>query len=250
MRSRHLLTRAALALASASLGLAVTPASAQDGQMPPWLDVAIVQVKPASVPAFEDLMRDFLHARREAGLPTGQVFQVVLGNANEYHFVAPVQSIAAGMQSAPPMSEVEWATWIARIMGTVDSVKFFYAATYPQHGVAPPENAAEPTMMLLRKVNVTQGKEAEYEAWVAEQYMPAFRETNPLGHVMSRGVYGDSLQHYYHAYPIAGPADLDGADPLLGVLGQRRYDQVFDELDGIITDHEMVVARMRGDLAE
>jgi uncharacterized coiled-coil protein SlyX len=34
------------------------------------------------------------------------------------------------------------------------------------------------------------------------------------------------------------------------VLGQRRYEQVFDELDGIITDHEMVVARMRGDLAE
>jgi hypothetical protein len=225
-------------------------ASAQDAGPPPWLDVAVAQVKGDRTGEFEDLMKDYLQARKAAGLPVGQVFQIVLGNGSEYHIVAPAQSVAAGMQAQPPMPEADWAQWVSRITDTVDSVKFFYASTYPQHGVMAPANSPTPTLILLRKITVAQGKEAEYEAWVADQYMPAFRQTGPLGHTMSRGVYGDSLQHYYHAYPLAGFADLDAPDPLIGVLGQRRYDQVFNALDGVVVDHEMVIGLIRSDLAE
>jgi hypothetical protein len=41
---------------------------------------------------------------------------------------------------------------------------------------------------------------------------------------------------------------LDVPDPLIAILGQRRYDQVFDAIDNIVESHEMVVARRRPDL--
>lgn len=102
--------------------------------------------------------------------------------------------------------------------------------------------------LLLHKITVVSGKEAEYEHWVADQYMPAFRQTNPLGHTMARGVFGDSVQHYYYAQALAGWSDLDAPDRMIEVLGQRRYDQLFDALDGIVANHEIVILAVRGDL--
>jgi hypothetical protein len=223
-------------------------ASAQQAAQPAWLRVAVVEVKGGRGPEFADLLKDFIAARQAAGLPGGQVFQIVLGHPNEFHYVTPVQSIAEQEGSGMPMPPGQAAVWTQRITETTDSVRFFYAATYPQHGVQPPANAPNPTLLMLRKIRVAQGMEAEYESWVTDQYMPAFRQSSPLGHVMSRGVYGDSLQHYYHAYPLAGWADLDAPDPLIEILGQRRYDQVFGALDDIVVDHEMVIGRIRTDL--
>lgn len=224
------------------------PASAQNDTTPAWLHVVVVQVEGGEQLLFEDLLKDFLDASRAAGQPASQVFQVALGHPNEYHIVTPVQSIAAYENMPPPMPETVAALWQSRITQTVESVRFFYAATYPEHSVEAPANSPQPTMLLLRKIRVAQGKEADYESWVADQYMPAFRQSNPLGHTMSHSIYGDSLLNYYHAYPLAGWNDLGGPDPLIGILGQRRYDQVFGALDNVVVEHEMVVATIRADL--
>jgi hypothetical protein len=227
---------------------AAAPAPAQDDGMPPWLHVVVLQARSGQGLAFEDLLKDFLQARQAAGQPASQVFQVALGHPNEYHIVTPVQSIANYENLPPPMPEAQAALWQSRITALVDNVRFFYAATYPDHGVEAPANAPAPSLLLLRKVRVDSGSQAAYESWVAEQYMPAFRKSNPLGHTMSHSIYGDSLQNYYHAYPLAGWDDLGGPDPLMEILGQQRYDEVFDAIDDIVIEHEMIVARPRPDL--
>ena len=207
-----------------------------------------MQVKGGRAPEFEDLLKQFIAARIADGRPGGQVFQIVLGHPNEYHYVLPVASIEAQENSGPPMPPALAALWTSRITETTESVRFFYAALYPQHNVQPPANAPNPTLLLLRKIRVRQGMEAEYESWVTDQYMPALRQSSPLGHTMSHAIYGDSLENYYHAYPLAGWGDLDAPDPLIEILGQRRYDQVFGAIDDIVVDHEMVVGRIRTDM--
>jgi hypothetical protein len=247
--ARHALRSVSIMLACGLLtAFFSAPASAQQGAQPNWLRVSVVQVKGGRGPEFADLLKDFIAARQAAGLPGGQVFQIVLGHPNEFHYVIPVQSIAEQEGSGMPMPPGQAAMWTQRITETTESVRFFYAATYPQHNVQAPANAPNPTLLMLRKIRVAQGMEAEYESWVSDQYMPAFRQSSPLGHVMSRGVYGDSLQNYYHAYPLAGWGDLDAPDPLIEILGQRRYDQVFGAIDDIVVDHEMVIGRIRTDL--
>lgn len=235
-----------LGAALLAVGLSAT-AQAQNNGPAPWLHVVIVEVRGGQSAQFEDLLRDYLAAAQDAGNPPSQVFQVVLGHPNEYHIVTAVQSIEGYENMPPPMPEAMAALWQSRITDTVHSVRFFYAATFPDHGVQAPANAPQPSLLLLRKIKVDQGKEAAYESWVADQYMPAFRQTDPLGHTMSHSIYGDSILNYYHAYPLAGWADLEAPDPLIEVLGQR-YDRVFGAIDDIVVEHEMVVARPRPDL--
>lgn len=229
------------------VGLLALPAAAQNDAQPPWLDVVIVQVANGQGPAFEDLLKDFQAARQAAGMPTGQVFQVIMGHPNEYHMVTPVQSIAVNENLPPPMPEAQMAVWQQRITSVVDSVRFFYASTYPANGIQAAANAPQPTHLLLRTIRVASGREADYESWVTNTWLPAFKETRPLGHTMSRGVFGDSPQNFYHAYPLAGLEGLDAPDPMMS-LGQRRYDQVFDALGDMVESHELIVATIRTDL--
>lgn len=245
-RSGYLFSFKSLAIAMLGAFIAL-PAAAQNDTPPPWLDVVIVQVKNGEGPAFEDLLKDLQDARQAAGMPTGQVFQVIMGHPNEYHIVTPVQSIAATEAMPPPMPEAQMAVWQERITRTVDSVRFFYASTYPANGIQAAANAPQPTHLLLRTIRVASGHETDYESWITNTWLPAFRETRPLGHTMSRGIFGDSPQNFYHAYPLAGLAGLDAPDPLMS-LGQRRYDQIVDALGDIVESHELIVAVIRTDL--
>jgi hypothetical protein len=176
------------------------------------------------------------------------VFSVVRGHPNEYHLVTPVQSFAQANSGPDPMAPAARATWLARITSTVDSVRFLYARVYPQHGVEGNQSGPAPELLMLRTTHVISGKQAEYENWIATQFMPAFKQTNPLGHTMSQGAFGDSDQNYYHAIPIANWAALDQPDPLVAALGQRRVEQMLNALDGIVMDSSVIIARTRTDL--
>jgi hypothetical protein len=228
--------------------LTVAPARAQDDQAPAWLDVAILQVKGGKGPEFESLLKEMMAAQREAGQPVGQVFSVVAGHPNEYHIVTPIQALARNDDPQAVMPPGAQAVWFMRITETVDSARFFYARTYPQHGLAGNANAAPPTLLFLRTVHVAAGRGGDYEAWVENQLMPAMRQTDLLGHTLSRGMFGDSPQNFYHAIPVANWAALDGPDPVLEALGERRYQEMLDGLDGIVESNSFVLARIRSDL--
>lgn len=216
--------------------------------MPTWLDVTIIQVKGGMALDFEDRVKELQAARREAGMPGMQVFSIARGHPNEYHLVTPIQSLGANDNPRQPMGPAAFATWFGRITETVDSVRFFYARTYPQHAVQGNQGGPAPRLLLLRTTRVIAGKEAEYEDWIANEYMPAFRQTNPIGHTMSRGVFGDSGQHFYHAVPVANWAAFDRPDSLLEVLGERRMEQMLDGLDGVVEWSGLTVGRIRFDL--
>jgi hypothetical protein len=247
MKQCHDLMKSTIA-SIAFLAVSMSPMASAQENAPPWLDVVRVQVKGGMGLDFEDRVKELQDARRAAGMPAMQVFQIVRGQPNEYHLVTPVSSLAEANAPAQVMSPAENATWIGRITSTVDSARFLYAITYPQHGVEGPEGGAPPELLVLRTSRVVSGKEAEYEDWIANQYMPAFRQSNPLGHTMARGVFGDDVSTFYHAQPIANWAAFDAGDPLLAVLGQRRMEQVLDAIDGVVERSELAIARIRYDL--
>lgn len=249
MSYQHRSKLAFILTASLALFAAARAQAQAQGQAPAaWLDVVIIQVKSGMGPDFEDRIKELQAARRAANLPTAQIFSVVRGHPNEYHIVTPIQSLAASNSERDPMAPGARATWLSRITSTVESVRFFYARTYPQHGVQGNQSGPAPELLTLRKTHVISGKQTEYVNWVANQFMPAFRQTNPLGHTMSQGAFGDSDQNFYHAIPIANWAALDQPDPLVTAIGQRRADQMIDALDGIVDSSEVVIARIRTDL--
>jgi surface antigen len=241
-------TKCGLLLTILFASVASIPARAQAPAQPAWLDVRILQVKGGMALDFEDRVKELQAARKAAGQPPVLVMQVVRGHPNEYHMVTQSQTLAAANSEQVPMGPGAMAAWLGRITSTVDSVRFFYAITYPQHGIQAPQGAPPAQLGLIRTTRVISGKEAEYENWVANQYMPAFRQTNPLGHTMSRGVFGDNVSNFYHVVPIANWAAFDAGDPVEKLLGQRRMDQMINALDGIVESSELIVVRARPDL--
>ena len=235
-----------------SLGIAVaatlvaSPLSAQDAT-PAWLEVVVVQTKPGHAFDFEDRVRELTQALSDAGMPGMQVFEVQAGSPGEYHFVTPMVSLAALDNETPPMEPALMAMWTARTLTHVESTKWFYAELYPEHAMQTDAGGSS-DMLVLQTVTTVAGKEAEYEAWVADHYMPALRQSNALGHTLSRGIFGDSLQHFYHAAPVDSWARLNEPHPLAQSLGQRGFNQLMDRADGIIASRSLIVARVRPDL--
>jgi hypothetical protein len=146
--------------------------SAQDTAPPSWLDVTIIQVKGGMGLDFEDRVKELQAARRAANMPPLQVFSVARGHPNEFHLVNPVQSLAAANSAPPPMQPAAFAAWFGRITTAIDSVRFLYAITYPQHGVEGNQPATPPELLVLRTTRVISGKEAEYENWITNEFMP------------------------------------------------------------------------------
>jgi hypothetical protein len=220
----------------------------QQTEPSPWLDVVIVEVKGGRTADFEDRVKELMTARAEAKMSPTLAAQVVAGRPNVYHFVSPMQNLGSKDNPTELMSPEEMATWQSRISETTDSVRFFAARTYPEHAIAMPQDAPEPSLLLLRRVAVAPGRQADYEAWVDGELMPALRESDVLGHTMSSGFVGDSPENFYHAIPIENWAALDGQDPLREVLSQAEYDELIAGLVGIVQEDEVTLLRLRNDL--
>lgn len=226
--------------------LLVLPALAQDAA-PAWIQVVIVQVKPGHAPEFEDRISELMQARQAAGQPLGNVFEVEAGSPGEYHVVTPLQSMGQLETQAPPMAPPEMVAWTNRVLQHVDSTHWFYARLYPEHGITT-DAAAAANLLILVKRRVVDGKQAEYQAWVADHMMPAARGADMLGHTFSQGIFGDSPQNFYHAMPVANWAAFDTPNPMQQSLGQRAYDQLMNRLDGVVESTDLTVATVRSDL--
>ena len=225
----------------------VAPSYAQD-DAPAFLSVGIIQVEGGQGPNFEAAVKELQAARIAAGMPAMQVFMITIGHPNEYHLVTPVASIAEAESMPPPMPPAEAAVFFSRVTPLVQSARFFYARIYPENAIEAPAGSPQADALLLRTVEVAFGRETDFERWVAEDYVPALRQTDPLGHTFSRGFVGDSPLRFYHAYPLAGLESLDAPDPLQEVLSEREYEELFEPLEGIIVSHELVVGTIRTDL--
>ena len=190
---------------------------------------------------FEDRLEgNFQAARRAAGMPAMQVFHIARGHPNEYHLVTVVPSLAAANGAGQPMPPAVYATWF----GICDGGFRWFLSQSAIHSTVSKQRGRRAAGAPIAADDVRDlGKEAEYENWIANQFMPAFRQTNPLGHTMSRGVFGDNVSNFYHAEPIANWAAFDAGDPLVQVLGERRMEQMLaNGLDGVVESSELVVS--------
>lgn len=225
------------------------PAKAQEGEPAPWLQVRIVEVKPDRTGEFEDLVKDLMAARAEAGMPAIMAYQVVRGDVGTYHFVEPLTNLGQLDEAPePPMPPAEMAAWESRIVETLQSNRFFIARTYPDHSFQT-DAAENAELMMLYIQHTHRDRGTAYEEWVAEDLVPALQEAEILGHTMSRGAIGDSGQTWYHAVPIANWAAFDEPDPIVAALGEDAAERLFRQGDKLVDSGENVLVRMRADLS-
>lgn len=231
-------------------------ALASPSQEPPpsmsWNQVRMIHVKSDRVTDFEDRLKDLSAAMTKQGR-SFNVWQVALGELNTYHIVSPIQSFTsiAQFESNPPMERAQWTSWLERMRSTIDSQAVAVAQVHQDLSIMPqnPQQATNADLLILVSNRVMPAKRQQYQSWLRDELLPAFRGSEIAGLISNEVTFGPSSGEWVFAVPVASWADLDKPMPLFESMGQQAAEQLLERGAAMIEDSETLVLRSRPDLS-
>lgn len=219
-----------------------------------WNGVRVVQVKHDRVGDFEALIKELSAAIQESGQPGFSVYSTELGDMNRYHIVMQFDSFASfGRMETPPMEPTEWASWMSRIGGTIDSHTVAVARIRPELSIIPDEQQAQqaqqPELLMLITDTVMPGKSFEYEAFIRDEILPALRQTDIPAAIANEVIFGTEGRTWVFAVPMQGWEELDRPSPLIEAIGPEAAQQLMQRGDALVDSTKTEVMRYRADLS-
>lgn len=229
-------------------------AAAPDAQQaqPMWNGVRVIQVKHDQVGEFEALMKELRTAVQGSGQPGFTVWKTELGDMNTYHIASQFDSFAASFANMePPMEPTEWANWLNRIEGTIDSHTVAVARLRPDLSIVPdaPQGQQAPDLLMLITDTVMAGKTREYESFIRDEVVPALRQADINGMIANEVMFGAEGRTWVFAVPLPGWAALDQPSPLVEALGEQGAEELMLRVDALVESTETNVLRYREDLS-
>lgn len=217
--------------------------------LPMWTAVRMIQVKHDRIGEFEGLLKELRTAMQEAGQPPFMVYKTELGELNTYHIVAPFDSFAMFEMETPPMEPAEWANWVNRMEGTIDSHTMAIARARPDMSIVPGEQGEMQELIVLVTDKVMAGKIREYETFVRDELLPALRQGDIGAAFANEVIFGAEGRTWVYAVPIEGWQEFDGPSPIVEALGQPRAEELMLRGDALVESTETNVLRFRPDLS-
>ncbi len=222
------------------LSLSAPFAWAQEG----FVRHLITTVKPDRIGEFESLLEERAAGLRAAGQqPFRSVYETLQGDQFTYVIVDFWPSLAAMGEPLDPGPNVS-PNWITRLDNTVVSQRSVTLRHYPDLTI-PPEPGYERDLVRVRIRRNAPGRTQDYQAWLAEQFVPALRDAGVTGHITSRVILGGNGQSWVTLSNVT----LESMGFGLGnALGERRVTQVFSAAEGLVVYGEDYLMRFRPDL--
>ena len=153
-----------------------------------------VDVKADMVGEFEALQREYNAAAREAGVTQRAISQVVRGPANEYLILTPIAAFADNDGPnvvAQAMGDTGWSQWVARVTKTVKNRRIDTVRARPDLSIPLAEDRT-PSLLVLRMVEHLPGRFPDYNAWLAETWVPALKAAGMNGVLFAQNNFGGS----------------------------------------------------------
>src|SRR5690606_37715391 len=233
--------------------VARAPSAAPAPQTMPWNQVRIIRVKGDRIGDFEALIKELGAAVSRGGSGGFMVWQVVLGDQNTYHIVSQLESFASlpELETDPPMEQAQWASWLERIRGTIDSQVMGVAQLHADLSILPQPAQSEPNpeLMILVTNTLLPGKRSEFVALLRDELIPAFRESPIIGLVSNEMAFGSGSGNWVCAVPCQNWAELDKPMPLITSMGQQAAEALMSRADSMVARGETIVLRSRPDLS-
>lgn len=230
---------------------------AQQQAQPMLMGVRVLEVKPDQVGEFEGLIKELRAAIQESARPGFTAWSVEVGDMNTYHLVTELDSFASlAEMEQPPMEPVEWANWLNRIGGTIDSHTVIIGRLRPELSIIPTEQGV-PTeqaqqsgeLLMLISDTVMAGKTREYEAFVRDELLPALKQADIDAVYTTELMFGTEGRTWVYAVPLPGWQVFDGPSPLVEALGEEGAQQLMLRGDALVDHSETQMLRMRADLS-
>lgn len=217
-----------------------------------WNEVRIIHVKSDQTAEFEDLIKELSDALAQRGEAGFNIWQVAFGDQNTYHIVSQLPSFASVPQMAqnPPMEPQEWASWLNRIQGTIESQELSVAQVHPDLSIMPEEEsgAAAPELLVLMTQTLLPGKRQDYVAYLRNDLLPALRQSGILGVVTNEMTFGADDRTWVFAAPVQDWSTFDQPMPLFTSMGQQAAELLLGRGDSMVQNAETIVLRARPDL--
>ncbi|MFL6448277.1 MAG: hypothetical protein ACJ746_11390 [Bryobacteraceae bacterium] len=230
---------------------AVPAIMAQSTPAPEWSLVMITTVKPEMRSDYEAFQKEMSAAYKKAQVPSRAVLQTVMGNLLEYISVAPLAHFA----------DMDGPSPVERALGKADAEGLI------RKGVACTTSAHREASLALKDLSIhtkTQenfeyamitsyhlvtGKEAEFSAWMKNDYIPAMKKAEVKNFWVSQTVFGGDPNERIAVRLIKNLAEFDAGPVLTKALGEEGALKVRLKSTGIVDSVHYSVLHYRPDLS-
>jgi len=214
-------------------------------QDPPNL-IAInqTQLKPGMVPRFQELHREVIMPnQRENGLAWRITQQTIFGDSFEVVVSLPITNFAQ-LDSFQAL-ESELADDF--VESAVEWQRLFVIEALPELGIGGGGQGVQPFRRLAR-IQVKQGKIAEFEQFWTDTIRPAMTASGIIGYSLFRTVLGGPQGEYYGTLDLPNFAALDGLNVTGGISAQAQAD-LQEEFGELVEEFEVTFVTVNQNLS-
>lgn len=221
---------------------------------PHWMEVTKVTVRPEKVGEFRNFVKnEFNPALVKGGVKLQYTWSTAMfGEAFVYYFVTPIEKFADFDGEGPiekALGKDAVGPFFARAGALVSSVHTYAMMERPDLSYTG-KMAGAPKMAVMIGINVSQGHEADFESFMMNEYLPAFKKSDALAFLAHKTIFGGSQTEYTMLGIIDSFAELDKGHPIARVLGQDGFKKLMQKLPaGTITESEVEIIRFHPSLS-
>jgi hypothetical protein len=235
-----------------ALALSTVPAMmAQSTPAPEWSLVTVTTIKPEMRSDYEAFQKEMSAAYKKVEVPSRAVLQTIMGNLLEYVSVTPLAHFA-DMDGPSP---VERALGKADAQGLMRKGVACVTSTQRVASLAladmsirtkTPEKSE---YVIVTSFHLVAGREAEFNAWMKNDYLPAMKKAEVKNFWLSQTMFGGEPNERIAVRPIKNMAEFDAGPVLTKALGQEGALKLRAKSAGIIDSVHFSVLRYRADLS-
>ena len=253
MRGSHLIRSCFSAGALwAVLAVATVPAAlAQSMPAPKWSVVTFTTVKPEMRSQYEAWQKEVTAAFRKADVPSRAVVQTLMGDLFEYISIYPISRFADLDGPSPiehALGKEEAASLLQKGSQYLSSAHRIASLAIDDLSIRTQTPNPAPYAMVAI-VRLVAGKDADFEAWMKDQYLPAMKKAELKNLWVSQTVFGGDPNERVAVRPMEKMAEIDAGPLTAKALGKEGARKLMSASAGIIDSVQYRVVRYRPDLS-
>lgn len=226
---------------------------AQAPAPPQMLSINVVRVKPELLTEYQDFVKsEVIPALQKGGVKERHAWTTAnFGESYEYVYATPITNFAQYDSPGPLVKALGQDG--ARALGAKS--RRFHVSSHTYAVRLRPDLSYQgkmdgpPKFALVTSVQVTPGRNAEYESFIKNDFLPVMKKAEVAGYLVHQTVYGGNIDGYVTLVLYNNFADLDTGHPTVRVLGQEGAAKLTQKIAGVVTHVERSLARYVPDMS-
>ena len=218
------------------------------------LEVTIVSVRPEMAMDFETLIKtEYNPAFVKGGGKQSAVWQTAaFGPAFDIIFVEPIERMSQydGPSSLEKGLGKDGAgAFFAKASKMVTNVRSYAVETRPDLSFMANPNSM-PRMAVVSHIRVAQNRDAEFENYIRNEWLPVIKQAGIPGYLMHRMIFGGDANEYVSLALADNFADIEKGPPVARVLGSDGMLKLMQKMpSGAVLGIERNIVRLNNDLS-